>query len=85
MCAGGLHNPYPVDTGGEGVCMESDDWLDALDERLADRLRFLVEIDRLKGVVRANRVADGAPAPWRAAETVFADAVERGWLRAAPR
>ena len=39
--------------------MESDDWLDALDERLADQLRFLVEIDRLKGVVRANRVADG--------------------------
>ena len=40
--------------------MRSDAWLSAVDTRLADQLRFLVEIDRLKGVTRANRIADGS-------------------------
>ena len=40
--------------------MKSTDWLSAIDPRLAEQLRFLVEIDRLKGVSRANRVGDGS-------------------------
>ena len=40
--------------------MKSETWLTALDARLADQLRFLLEIDRLKGVVRANRVGDAS-------------------------
>ena len=39
--------------------MKSADWLTGLDTRLAAQLRFLVEIDRLKGVTRASRIADG--------------------------
>ena len=39
--------------------MKSGVWLDGLDRRLADQLRFLLEIDRLKSIIRANRIADG--------------------------
>lgn len=38
--------------------MKSTVWLDSLDHRLADQLRFLLEIDRLKTVMRGNRIAD---------------------------
>ncbi len=38
--------------------MKSDFWLQELDERLADQLRFLLEIDRLKTVVRGSRIAN---------------------------
>ena len=31
-----------------------------------------------------KRIADGAPALWVAAEQIFAEAVQNGWLRAAP-
>ncbi len=40
--------------------MKSDAWLDAIPERLADQLRFLLVADRLKGVVRGNRIADAS-------------------------
>lgn len=33
-------------------------WLDRLDDDLADRLRFLLEADRLKTVLRGSRIAD---------------------------
>ena len=35
-------------------------WLETLDPRLGAQLRFLIEADRLKSVVRANRIADGS-------------------------
>ena len=35
-------------------------WLDALEPRLASQLRFLIEADRLKSVVRACRISDGS-------------------------
>lgn len=40
--------------------MKSDAWLLQLDERLGRQLRFLVEADRLKGVIRGSRIADGS-------------------------
>lgn len=40
--------------------MKSTAWLDPLDERLVDQLRFLLEVDRLKGVVRGNRISDAS-------------------------
>ncbi|MCB0967288.1 MAG: HD domain-containing protein [Ilumatobacter sp.] len=40
--------------------MRSDDWLGGLDGRLRQQLEFLIEIDRLKGVVRGSRIADGS-------------------------
>lgn len=39
--------------------MKSDAWLHALDPRLARQLGFLMEADRLKGIIRANRISDG--------------------------
>lgn len=38
--------------------MRSDVWLQELDVRLADQFRFLLEIDRLKTVMRGSRIAD---------------------------
>jgi putative hydrolase of HD superfamily len=35
-------------------------WLERLDPRLAAQLRFLIEADRLKSVLRACRIADGS-------------------------
>jgi putative hydrolase of HD superfamily len=35
-------------------------WLNTLDPRLGAQLRFLIEADRLKNVVRANRIADAS-------------------------
>jgi len=40
--------------------MESDAWLGPLDTRLRQQFQFLIEIDRLKTVIRGNRIADGA-------------------------
>lgn len=40
--------------------MKSSAWLDPLDERLVDQLRFLLEVDRLKSVVRGNRISDAS-------------------------
>lgn len=40
--------------------MKSDEWLDRLDDGLARQLRFLIEADRLKGVIRGNRISDGS-------------------------
>lgn len=40
--------------------MMSDAWRAALDGRLAQQLGFLLEADRLKSVVRGNRIADGS-------------------------
>ncbi len=40
--------------------MRSDNWLAAVDDRLARQLRFLLEADRLKGVIRGSRIADGS-------------------------
>lgn len=40
--------------------MKSETWLGELDERLRRQLRFLLEIDRLKEVIRGNRIADGS-------------------------
>lgn len=39
--------------------VRSRDWLGAVGGRLSLQLAFLLEADRLKGVVRANRIADG--------------------------
>lgn len=38
--------------------MQSEEWLRELDQRLADQFRFLLEIDRLKTVIRGSRIAD---------------------------
>jgi putative hydrolase of HD superfamily len=38
--------------------MQSRAWLEPIEERLRQQLEFLVEIDRLKSVVRANRISD---------------------------
>jgi putative hydrolase of HD superfamily len=35
-------------------------WLDRLEPRLAAQLRFLIEADRLKTVLRGSRIADGS-------------------------
>jgi len=40
--------------------MRSDAWLGELDPRLVRQLRFLMEADRLKGVIRGSRIADGS-------------------------
>lgn len=40
--------------------MKSTDWLSAIDARLADQFRFILEIDRLKGVLRASPAEGGA-------------------------
>jgi putative hydrolase of HD superfamily len=40
--------------------MQSEQWLGALDARLAGQLRFLLEADRLKAVIRGSRIADGS-------------------------
>lgn len=40
--------------------MRSDDWLGAVNDRLARQLRFLLEADRLKSVIRGSRIADGS-------------------------
>lgn len=40
--------------------MKSSVWLDGLELRLASQFRFLLEADRLKGVVRRNLVSDGS-------------------------
>lgn len=40
--------------------MKSGVWLEGLDGRLQSQLGFLLEIDRLKTVVRANKIADGS-------------------------
>lgn len=35
-------------------------WLSRIEPRLSEQLRFLIEADRLKRVVRGNRIADGS-------------------------
>ena len=40
--------------------MQSQDWLAGLDDRLRGQLEFLIEVDRLKTVIRGNRIADGS-------------------------
>lgn len=40
--------------------MKSTAWLERTGGRLADQLRFLMEADRLKTVIRGNRIADGS-------------------------
>lgn len=39
--------------------MKSDAWLSPLDTRLRQQFQFLLEIDRLKTVIRGSRIADG--------------------------
>jgi putative hydrolases of HD superfamily len=45
-------------------------WLQALPQRLADQFRFLIEADRLKGVLRGSRIADG---------TRYENSAEHSW------
>lgn len=40
--------------------MKSTSWLAELDERLQQQFRFLMEIDRLKTIVRGSRIADAS-------------------------
>lgn len=40
--------------------MKSTVWLQNVGGRLADQLRFLIEADRLKTVIRGNRIGDGS-------------------------
>lgn len=40
--------------------MMSEKWLDRIDARLSSQLRFLIEADRLKSVIRGSRIADGS-------------------------
>jgi putative hydrolase of HD superfamily len=40
--------------------LKSSAWLDQIGGRLSDQLRFLLEADRLKGVIRLNQIADGS-------------------------
>jgi hypothetical protein len=62
------------------------------DAELADRMRFVVELDRLKQVLRRTVVTadqvravnapieDGSAALWKLAQRLIDDAVTRGWL-----
>lgn len=47
-------------TENEAASERRGNWLAALDGALADQLRFLMEADRLKGVLRGSRIADGS-------------------------
>lgn len=40
--------------------MHDTDWLGRIETKLASQLRFLIEADRLKSIVRRNRIADGS-------------------------
>jgi putative hydrolase of HD superfamily len=40
--------------------MKSSAWLDGIEDRLRQQLVFLIEADRLKNVVRGNRIADAS-------------------------
>jgi len=40
--------------------LKSSAWLDQIGGRMADQFRFLLEADRLKGVIRLNQIADGS-------------------------
>ena len=40
--------------------LKSQAWLQGIDERLASQLRFLISVDRLKTVIRGNRIADAS-------------------------
>jgi putative hydrolase of HD superfamily len=40
--------------------MISDVWLNRIDSRLSSQLRFLIDADRLKSVIRGSRIADGS-------------------------
>jgi putative hydrolase of HD superfamily len=40
--------------------MQSSAWLDSIEDRLRRQLVFLIEADRLKNVVRGNRIADAS-------------------------
>ncbi len=40
--------------------MKSTAWLGQLDDRMRSQIEFLLEIDRLKTVIRGNRIADGS-------------------------
>ena len=40
--------------------MKSRAWLDGMGGRLSQQLVFLIEADRLKGVIRGNRIADAS-------------------------
>src|ERR1700744_4340047 len=40
--------------------MKSRAWLDNIEHRLRQQLVFLIEADRLKGVNRGSRIADGS-------------------------
>ena len=42
------------------------------------------DVDEARERRMTERIADGSPTLWAAAEQVFADAVENGWLRPAP-
>jgi putative hydrolase of HD superfamily len=46
-----MHPPFPPDRLR---------WLDRLDPRLCRQLRFLIEADRLKNVLRGSRISDGS-------------------------
>lgn len=40
--------------------MKSNAWLNGVEDRLRKQMMFLIEIDRLKNVVRGNRIADAS-------------------------
>lgn len=40
--------------------MKSTAWLGGIDDRLRQQLVFLIEADRLKNVIRGNRISDGS-------------------------
>jgi putative hydrolases of HD superfamily len=46
----------------EFTTVMSDVWLGRIEARLSSQLRFLIEADRLKSVIRGSRIADGS---WR--------------------
>lgn len=46
--------------GKHASTVESAAWPDGFDPTLAAQLRFLMEADRLKTVIRGNRIADGS-------------------------
>lgn len=45
---------------GSVGAMRSARWLEGIDERLRRQLGFLIEVDRLKSVVRQNRISDAS-------------------------
>lgn len=60
LCVETRFHPDHATSMNSDLIPSAERWLDQLDNDLADRLRFLLEADRLKTVLRGSRIADGS-------------------------